>query len=121
MSEQLQYMLGYETRVLKEDGEEAKYPPDLKAGIATLYVYSNIIEPQIVGNTCVPLLRIVHVHGIPGEFIEKIYTSPHYLPVIVKDLETINIAIKSDSGQFIGFNSGKTVVQLHFRKKHLLL
>ena len=121
LSNQIQYMLGYETNILKEEGAEGIYPPDLKAGVETLYVYTNIIEPQIVGNTCVPLLRLVHVHGTPGEFIEKIYTSPHYLPVIVKDLETINIAIKSDSGQLIGFNSGKTVVKLHFRKKRLLI
>jgi hypothetical protein len=120
LSIHLQYLLGFENRFLNKSGNEAMYSPDLKGGIDALYVYCSLCEPQIVGNSMVKLLRIVHVAGDYGTTIEKIFYAPHYVPVIVKNFEHVHIEIKSDTNILIPFESGKTVVKLHFRKRRLV-
>jgi hypothetical protein len=120
ISTHLQYLLGFEDRFLNRNGEQAMYSPDLKGGIDALYVYCSLCEPQIVGNSMVKLLRIVHVQGDYGTTIEKIFYAPHYVPVIVRNFEHIDIEIKSDTNVLIPFESGKTVVKLHFRKRRLV-
>lgn len=92
-------------------------PPDLSSHIETLYLYCNIIENQIVGNILAPLLRIVDVHGKYGQIANKIYDNPHYIPLLLKDINFIEINIKNDMNEYIIFEFGKVVVKLHFRKR----
>jgi len=120
LSKHLAYVLGFKDEVLTTE-KTAEHPIDLRGGTDALYVYSNIVENQIVGNTRVPLLRIVHVHGHHGDVIEKTFHSPHYIPVLCKEIDNIEVEIKSDSGHLIPFEYGKTVAKLHFRKKRMLL
>ena len=42
--------------------EKVPYVAELH-GITSIYVYCNIVQPQIVGNTSVPLLRTIPVSG----------------------------------------------------------
>ena len=118
ISEKLKYMLGFEYDKFFISRTLAKYLPDMKNGFYSLYVYCDLVDPQIVGNSVVPLLRHVHVSGLHGEIIEKIFQSPHYLPVIKKEIDRIKIEIKDDRYQFVPFDFGKVVAKLHFRKKH---
>jgi hypothetical protein len=121
LSKHLQYMLGFSEQFVMDSETMANYPTDLRGGLDTLYIYTNIVEPQIVGNTIVPLLRIVHIQGTHGEYIEKIFHSPHYIPVRTKEIDRIEIAVKSDSGIVIPFQFGKVICKLHFRKRRLVL
>ena len=84
-----------------------------------LYVYSDIGAYQYVGDTYVPLLRVIGVDTNKqyGEYVERIYTQPHYVPVVKKNFDTIEIDIKSDTGEEIQFGIGKIVLKLHFRPK----
>ena len=121
LSEHLQHMLGFESRVLQEPGEVAKYMVDLKSCTA-LYVYTNIVEPQLVGTGYFPLLRIIHVDNSQfNSTVEKIFYSPHYLNVNVKQLAFIQIQVRTDTGTLVPFQSGKIICKLHFRKKRLML
>jgi len=83
--------------------------------INTLYVYSDIIKYQFVGDTLAPLLRTVHV---PNNFhiVNNItFDSPHYIPLSNLNINSINISIRDDTGASIHFLKGKTIVKLHFR------
>lgn len=120
-SERLQYMLGFANKKIVLSKRLAQFQPDLRGGFYSLYIYCSLVEPQIVGNTIAPLLRNVHIEGYHGDIIEKLYHTPHYVPVIAKEVDRIEIDIKDDKNQSVPFQFGKTVVKLHFRKKRSLL
>ena len=42
---------------------------DLRRGFESLYVYSSIVEPRLVGDKIAPLLRIVPIIGLDGEMV----------------------------------------------------
>ncbi len=114
-------MLGFEHAAIYKERNRAKYIPDIRIGFHSLYLYSSLVEPQIVGNVTAPLLRSVHVKGNHGDIIEKLYNTPHYVPVVAKEIDRVEIDIKDDNNQSVPFQFGKTVVKLHFRRKRALL
>ena len=119
MSPHLAYMLGFKNNDIKATEEKvmADYPPDLRGGIDALFIYLDIIENQIVGNTMAPLLQIVPVEGHYGDLIQKTFYSPHYLSVLNKKVSTIEVNIKNDINTHIDFNFGKIILKLHFQKR----
>jgi hypothetical protein len=80
----------------------------------TAYVYTDIMEPVIVGNVKVRLLRIVETNG--ADVVHAIFTSPIYVPLQTKNFDTVEVNITSDTGQPLPFLQGKSMVVLHFRK-----
>jgi hypothetical protein len=94
---------------------------DIKAVLFNIFVYTNIIKDQIVGNQLVPLLRTVSIEGEDGDYIHKVYDAPHYLPLASDFIQHIEIKLADDLGRLIQFQTGKVVVKLHFRKKHFWL
>ncbi len=121
ISERLQYMLGFQQPKIIRSKALGKYMPDLRGGFYSLHVYCSLVEPQIVGNVTVPLLRTVHIEGKHGDIVEKLFDTPHYVPVMSKEISKVNIEIKDDSNQLVPFNFGKVVVKLHFRRKRTVL
>ena len=117
----IQYMLGFDSPDIIEDQQLAKFNHDLRVGFYSLFIYCNLVEPQVVGNITAPLLRNVHIEGKFGDIVEKIYQTPHYVPVIQKEIDRIEIDIKDDNNQSVPFQFGKSVVKLHFRKKRAIL
>lgn len=123
LSPHLIYMLGFlESQLDKLDYSQKKiklhanHPPDMTGGMHYLYVYCDIVQPQIVGNLLTPLLEVVNVEGAYMQIINRIYISPHYIPILKKSFNTININMKNDMNQPIPFEFGKTIIKLHFRK-----
>ena len=94
-------------------------PADITAGIHTLYVYCDIVQPQYIGDTRVKLLRTVEVPSDRkfGDTVVLNYSNPHYIPVLVNEFDSIQIHIKDDSGRDIPFMYGRTKLKLHFRKR----
>jgi len=94
-----------------------------QAQITTLYIYCNILEHVIVGDTTAPLLRVVE-----GQLNEKktrmhdLLNTPLFVPVQKKSFDTIEIWIMTDTGHPVPFNSssGKSHVVLEFKKCGLL-
>jgi len=121
LSDRLKYMLGFDNTKLMKSKQKASFQPDIYGGFYSLFVYCSLVEPQIVGNVTAPLLRNVHIHGLHGDMVEKLFHAPHYVPVIAKEVDRIEIDIKDDNNQSVPFQFGKTVVKLHFRKKRNLL
>ena len=123
LSKHLAYLLGFEidpadgslkgTR-FRRGGGFAKYTPDISGGIHQLYVYMpRIIDHTYLGNSQVPLLRIVNVEKEPGQIAENIYTQEYHHKIVEKRISSIQIEIRSSIGEF---NWGDVIITLHFRR-----
>ncbi len=121
LSQPLQSMLGMEQCELEEGQHTGNKPVDLQGGFYSLYVYCDLLEPRIVGDAQVPLLRIVPIEGTQGQMITKTYENIQYVPVLKKNFRTVELYIMTDTGELVSFNPGKLVVTLHFRRKRHLL
>ena len=97
----------------------APHSVDINRGLTALYVYCNLCEPQIVGDTLAPLLRIVDSKGKDGQNIVKFYGQPHFVPLRKKYIDVIEIKISDDTGNIISFTSGKVICKLHIRLKRV--
>lgn len=92
-----------------------KYEVDYKRTIRSLFVYSDITKPCIVGGRLAPLLRTIPVTVERDQLIATHFDSPDYHPLRITDFNSIGISIKDDSGKPIKFESGKVLVKLHFK------
>ena len=117
LSPTLQRMLGMQEVYLSQGSHRGVHVVDVNQGFYSLYVYCNLIEPWLVGDSRAPLLRIVPIEGHSGQMITKTYQHIHYLPLLQKHFRTIEIDIKKDTGERVPFELGKLVVTLHFRKQ----
>ena len=95
---------------------EADFVVDMSRGFESLYVYTNVVEPRVVGDSLVPLLRIVPLSGSQGDTVSKTFQKTQYVPVLCKEFGTIEIDIRDDTGRPVPFERGKVVVTLHFRR-----
>ncbi|GFW07193.1 uncharacterized protein TNCV_3693871 [Trichonephila clavipes] len=103
----------------KEHMIESPFVADPWANYRVLLLYSDIVEPQIIGDVLAPLLRIVNVTGHDGEIVCVKYDRPHYLHVSRKQIDTLEIVIRSHPGELIPFERGRSYMKLHFRQKYL--
>ena len=117
LSEHLAYMLGFKSPFLEKQITMGQYPPDMRGGIDSLFVYCDIVSPQVVGDSMQHLLRILPVGGKYGDIINHVFVSPHYMDVLQKDFSSISISIKTDRDLPVPFKFGKTILKLHFRRK----
>ena len=90
---------------------------DMKQGFESLYVYTNVVESRVVGDSLVPLLRIVPIQGEHGHTISRHFEHVQYLPLLRKEFGTIEIDIRDDTGHAVPFERGKVTVTLHFRRR----
>ena len=93
----------------------APHPADIYGGFYTLYVYTDIIEYQTVGDSFVPLLRCVHIAGDIHDVVTVRYDKPHYVSATKTHISDITIEVKTDQNQHVNFSYGKVVAKLHFR------
>ncbi len=49
-----------------------------------------------------------------GNYIDHIFSKPHYIPVSVNTMDTFEININDDTGAPIHFEAGKILVKIHF-------
>lgn len=89
---------------------------DVSRRFSALYVYCSVLEHIPVGDTKAPLLRIVNVSGKSGDIVHVIYDRPLYVPLQQRNFDNVEIDIRSDTGEVIPFEFGKSVVTLHFRR-----
>ena len=89
---------------------------DLRRGFESLYVYSSIVEPRIVGDKIAPLLRIVPITGRHGEMVTTRFDHAQYIPVLSREFGSVETEIRDDTGRPVPFERGKVTVTLHFRR-----
>ena len=79
---------------------------DLRRGFESLYVYSSIVEPLIVGDKIAPLLRIVPITGRHGEMVTARFDHVQYIPVLSREFGSIETEIRDHTGRPVPFERG---------------
>uniref|UniRef100_A0A914MPV9 Uncharacterized protein n=1 Tax=Meloidogyne incognita TaxID=6306 RepID=A0A914MPV9_MELIC len=118
-SPQLGYVLGFANPQHVQNNEIAKYGCDLRGGFSSFAIYAKgLTENMIVGNSLSSLLRIVSVTGaVPGEYHEKIYDSPIYVRVLPREVNEIEVELRTmDNGRLVPFAYGTVSIVLIFKK-----
>ena len=88
-------------------------------GNQSLYVYSDIVDFSLLGDTAAQILRSVSIKGEFMSLVTERFDIPHYVPVATNHFETITIGISTDLEDNAKFASGKSLVKLHFRPQRL--
>ncbi len=83
----------------------------------SIYVYCDIIEPQIVGNKAVPLLDIIWDKEKGKREITHSTENLHYVSVRTKSFEEVKVLLRSSTNERISFEHGHTSITLHFIRK----
>ena len=135
MSITLGKLLGFtKSNVISTIGKDssnlfAPDPPNLSFSLSTLWVYTDIIEPVVVGDTMANLLRIVPVKGGGGgeggegwdsKTVIRIYERPHYVNLATNRFQIVEIMLNTTYGLAPIFFVEPVLVKLHFRKKKVL-
>ena len=83
-----------------------------------MFVYCDVIEYVIVGDSRVLLLRTFAMDKKKNssEVIHQMFQHPIYVPVQKKHFDSIEINIMTDTGEPMPFAFGKSVALLHFRR-----
>ena len=102
----------------------AERPPFLRYGINNMYIYSSVCRPIRVGETRVPLLKSlwldndVNKSRAFGEVRNIVVKNPMYIPLSSTSINTIEVNIRSDSGELVPFVVGSvTSLTLHFKRQ----
>ena len=84
--------------------------------VGVLYIYTDIIDYQLVGSGRIPLLRnVVLDYNESRKTTWVHYDQPHYLRVNQTEIRSILIDIRDENGNKILFDSGSITIKLHFR------
>jgi len=84
--------------------------------IFSMYVYCDLVEHVVVGDTKVPLLRIVDKPLAKNRHMHTIFNPMLYVPLQKKNFDTVEINIMTDTGEPMPFRAGKSFVVLEFRR-----
>ena len=71
--------------------------------VSMIYVYCDIVEMQVVGDTSVQLLKSIPAKGKFGDVIAKTFTNIQYVPVKTKSFEDVEVLLKNDTGDPVPF------------------
>jgi hypothetical protein len=92
----------------------ADYPPGL-ASDSCIFLYASFVETSRVGNSNVPLLRVLerkttheHVHHYNIKHLQ-------YVPVNTSYLELCQLTLRSELGDSLAITKGSAVITCHFR------
>ena len=120
-SESLGNMLGFDWTQTYSGNSEHRSPraTDMAGNVQMAYVYCDVLEQVIVGDTKAPLLRIVNRapsnHVFDGA--DHVTFNPvQYIPLQKKCFGTITIKLMTDEGTPVPFFPGKSIAVLEFRR-----
>jgi hypothetical protein len=98
--------------------QEGPYASPMLFQSKQMFVYVNVIAPQLVGDSQVPLLRICIPQNSTNfsDYTSEKYIRPYYLPVCKEKIDEIHIQIRTHTGEIFPFPSGAPLIcKLHFR------
>lgn len=107
--------------VTKPDSETAAYvqsvrSPNINNGFYSLYVYSDLVQPSIVGDSKSNLLRVVPTPDLT-EHRQVMHECRilHYKPLTVGLGDEIEVDIRDDTGAPVLFDDSPVSVTIHIR------
>lgn len=97
-------------------------PVNVNFGYDILFVYTDCIEQQLVGDVQAQLLRNICINNINSNAMQTVsFEQPHYVTVSKRHFDTIKLDLRDETGKKLPFQFGRVVVKLHFRaKKHTI-
>ena len=90
---------------------------NMTEGFDTLYVYTDIVESRIVGDTLATLLRALPISGRHGDRVSDRFTNVQYVPLLCSNFHSIEVDIRDDMGRRVPFEYGRVTVTLNFRRR----
>ena len=99
----LQHMLGFKRAIFPHGDHVADWVADVTRGLNSLYVYCSLVEPRMVVDAQVPLLRIVPVEGRDAEMVTRVFDPVQYCPLVLRRFQTVGIDIRDDTRVKIPF------------------
>ena len=91
-------------------------PVNVNLGFDMLYIYTDCVEQQIVGDVQAQLLQNVCINNFDSLPIQTTsFEFLHYIPLARRDFDTIEINIRDETESKVPFQFGQVVVKLHFR------
>lgn len=124
-STRLAYVMGFSIDMAKKlkgirirrGGGYAKSAPDISSGLHQMYIYApGLIENTPVGDSQVPLLRIISIDKPRNSVAENLYTQLYFIKVVQKRISSIKVQIRNSAGDFLKFSWGSIVVTLVFQR-----
>ena len=109
------YFLGFTDTIVRET-LVAPHKVDLFGDVSVIYLYSDVVEPIIVGNKKTNLLSVIPCTGQYGSVVYYTVPNPRYVPLINSTIDSIRIELLTDGGDPIPFSWGTTIAVLHFKK-----
>ena len=95
------------------------YFADATGAMNSIFVNCDLVQPQVVGDANVLLLRAVPIEGKMGDVVTRTYTNMQYITVQRKYFEEVEILLRDDTDNPVSFERGKVLATLHFRQKNL--
>ena len=117
--------LGHEFGIMTDNTHDGNYPVDLSAGTELMFIYLDIIEHQLLGDTKSPLLRVIDTNRrVKNGSVcniepnhRKVFSNLEYKKILVKNIQTIQVELRTETGNFVPFaGTGKVVITLTFKK-----
>jgi len=123
-SSDLATMLGYEPNRRYVNGIrreiKAEKPLHLSAKINSVFIYCDLLEHVMVGDTKSPLLRIVNRKTDVRQAYDSVehvtFNPVQYVPLQKKCFDAVAIQLMTDFGEAMPFVPGKSLVVLEFRR-----
>jgi len=121
LSPRLRAMLGFVPEGGRWIGRGlAPRPVNMYANVRTqLFVYCNLVEPQMVGDRELRVLQVVGLDDVTkyGRLVTKTYDNPHYVPILTPHFDTVEIAIRTYDNRPAPFEFGPSLVKVHVRRR----
>lgn len=92
---------------------------DMTGGVRQILVYCDIVDYNIIGDSMAQLLRLVRVppQDLPfGEQYYYCFEKPDFLPLSVREFNSIKVSLKDDTDKEIVFDHGRVFITLTFKK-----
>lgn len=115
LSPRLAYVLGFGDQHIVQN-TTGEFPADMRAGMDALFVYCDVADMSLVGDSAHPLLRSVPASGNYLDLVHHEFRHLHYVPLLYKQFSSIGITINTDTNRPVPFKFGKSIVKLHFRR-----
>ena len=115
-------LLGFRSGTVIEKGKSmtSEFAATPSGGLHQMYVYTDCIHPQPHPDGNVNILRTIAIDKDPNEkYVAKQFQKIFYYPLKTHTITTISFDLFDDIGKHIGFDTGKVLIVLHFRKRNL--
>ena len=89
-----------------------------------IFVYIDIIEPQIISDYCSQVIKIIKTFDHTTEFsdvVSREIFNRNYMPLSKRRFQTISIELRDSTGELVPFRFGTSIVTVHFKKEQQYL